>query len=422
MRGGRRVVVTGLGVVSPLGNDVETFWTALLSGKSGAAKIKLFDPRRHRTQFACEVKGFDASQYLSHRDIRRTDRFTQLSIAAAQEGIQDAFQGDFSKVDKDNVGVIWGSGIGGLITMGDQVSDAANQPEDQIFRFSPLFIPKVIIDIAAGWISMIHGFKGPNYGVVSACASAAHTLVNASAFIRSGQNDVIICGGGEAGVCQLSLAGFNASKALSEDNDRPTEASRPFDKTRNGFVLGEGGACLVLESYEHAKARGAKIYAELAGCGSSGDAHHVTAPDPEGKGISLAMNYALKDAGMKPEDITYVNPHATSTLLGDEIEVQTIERVFGNHSKNLYLNGTKSMTGHLLGAAGGLEAVISVLVLHRGRIPPTINHFELDDKLNPELDYCFSPPKEPQEIGAGLSNSFGFGGHNASLIFRRWHD
>ena len=414
----RRVVITGMGSITPIGNCVSSYWDALLQGKNGANEITLFDASRFKTRFACEVKDFHAEEYISRRDLRRMDRFSQFALIASKEALESAFD-SYKDVDKNEIGVVWGSGVGGIHSLEKGISDHARG--DGTPHFSPFFIPKMIIDISAGWISMVHGLRGPNFGIVSACASASHAIILAMLFIRSGQARVVLTGGSDACITMTGVGSFNALKALSERNEDYESACRPFDKDRDGFVLGEGAGCIILEEYEHAKARGAKIYAEVVGGGMSADAYHLTAPHAEGEGIYLSMQRAIKDAKISAEDIGYVNAHATSTLLGDAVEVQTIQKVFGDHAKKLYIGATKSMTGHLLGASGAVEAIAAVKSLESGRIPPTINHFELSPELDESLNYCFSPP-DHVDLKAVMSNSFGFGGHNATLIFCRCED
>jgi 3-oxoacyl-[acyl-carrier-protein] synthase II len=383
---------------------------------SGADRITLFDASKFKTQFACEVKGFDPVDYLDKKEARKLDRFTQLAIVASDEAIKNA---GISKetVDPDRTGVIFSSGIGGLMTFQEEVMNYAKG--DGTPRFNPFFIPKMILDIAAGHISIRHGFRGPNFAVVSACASSTHALIEAFHYIRLGKADVMVAGGSEAVICDAGVAGFNAMKALSERNDDPKTASRPFDKERDGFVMGEGGGALILEEYEHAKRRGATIYAEIAGGGATADAHHITAPHPEGLGALNVMRASLREAEMVPEDIDYINVHGTSTPLGDIAETKAILGVFGEHSYDLSISSTKSMTGHLLGAAGVIEAIACINAVMHDIVPPTINHFTDDDGLDPKLDLTFWKPKK-KVIRAALSNTFGFGGHNASLILKKY--
>jgi 3-oxoacyl-[acyl-carrier-protein] synthase II len=412
----KRVVVTGIGAITPIGNTATDYWGGLLNGVSGADSITLFDASKFKTQFACEVKGFDPVDYLDKKEARKLDRFTQLAIVASDEAIKHA---GISKetVDPDRTGVIFSSGIGGLLTFQEEVMNYAKG--DGTPRFNPFFIPKMILDIAAGHISIRHGFRGPNFAVVSACASSTHALIEAFHYIRLGKADVMVAGGSEAVICDAGVAGFNAMKALSERNDDPKTASRPFDKDRDGFVMGEGGGALILEEYEHAKRRGATIYAEIAGGGATADAHHITAPHPEGLGALNVMRASLKEAGMAPEDIDYINVHGTSTPLGDIAETKAILGVFGDHSYDLSISSTKSMTGHLLGAAGVIEAIACINAVMHDIVPPTINHFTDDDGLDPKLDLTFWKPKK-RIVRAALSNTFGFGGHNASLIVKKY--
>lgn len=412
----KRVVVTGLGALTPLGNNIQDYWKGLTNGVSGADFITLFDAEKFKTRFACEVKGFVPEDFMDRKEARKIDRFSQLAIVSSDQAIADAGLAENADINRDRVGVIWASGIGGIGTFYEEMKGFF--AGDGTPRFNPFFIPKMISDIASGHISMKYGFRGPNYCTVSACASSSHALIDASHFIRLGKADVIVCGGSEAAVTPPGVGGFNAMKALSERNDDPKTASRPFDKGRDGFVLGEGGGAIVLEEYEHAKRRGAKIYAELAGTACSADAHHITAPHPEGAGVILVMNGALEDAGMKPEAVDYINVHGTSTPLGDIAEVTAIQRVFGEHAYNLNISSTKSMTGHLLGAAGAVEAIASILAVHHDLVPPTINHFEDDDQLDPKLNFTFHKT-QARTVNVALSNTFGFGGHNASVIFRK---
>lgn len=412
----KRVVVTGLGALTPIGNNVEAYWNGLVNGVSGADAITLFDATKFKTRFACEVKNFNPEDFLDKKEARKLDRFSQLAIVSSDQAILDAGLVDNDVVNKDRIGVIWASGIGGIGTFFEEMKGFF--AGDGTPRFNPFFIPKMISDIASGHISMKYGFRGPNYCTVSACASSSHALIDASHFIRLGKADVIVCGGSEAAVTPPGVGGFNAMKALSERNEEAKTASRPFDKGRDGFVLGEGGGAIVLEEYEHAKARGAKIYAELVGSACSADAHHITAPHPEGLGVMLVMNNALQDAGMNPSEIDYINVHGTSTPLGDIAEVTAIQRVFGDHAYNMNISSTKSMTGHLLGAAGAIEAIASILAVKHDLVPPTINHFEDDDQLDPKLNFTFHKAQQ-RTVNAALSNTFGFGGHNATVIFKK---
>jgi 3-oxoacyl-[acyl-carrier-protein] synthase II len=412
----KRVVVTGIGAITPIGNTVEEYWNGLLNGVSGADDITLFDASKFKTRFACEVKGFDPVAYLDRKEARKLDRFVQLAIVSSDQAIQAAGINK-DNIDPDRAGVIFSSGIGGLITFQEEVMAYAKG--DGTPRFNPFFIPKMILDIAAGHISMRHGFRGPNFAVVSACASSTHALIEAFHYIRLGKADIIVAGGSEAVISDAGVAGFNAMKALSERNDDPKTASRPFDKDRDGFVMGEGSGCLILEEYEHAVRRGATIYAEIAGCGATADAHHITAPHPEGLGALNVMRVSLQDAGMNPEDIDYINVHGTSTPLGDIAETKAILGVFGDHAYNLNISSTKSMTGHLLGAAGVIEAIACVKAVMHDIVPPTINHFTDDDGLDPQLNFTFWKPQQ-RPVRAALSNTFGFGGHNASVIVKKY--
>jgi 3-oxoacyl-[acyl-carrier-protein] synthase II len=411
----KRVVVTGLGALTPIGNSVPEFWNGLSNGVSGAAPITRFDASLFKTQFACEVKNLDVEQFIDRKEARKMDLFTQMGLIAADEAVKDAGL-DLEKINLNRAGVIMGSGIGGLRSFQDEVTDFARG--DGTPRFNPFFIPKMIADICAGFISIKYGFKGPNFVTVSACASATNAIIDAFNYIRLNKADIFITGGTEATITEAGVGGFNALKALSQRNDSPTTASRPFDKDRDGFVLGEGAGCLILEEYEHAKARGAKIYAEIVGGGMTADAYHITAPHPEGEGASNVMKHAMEDAEMKPEDIDYVNVHGTSTPLGDISEIKAIQRVFGEHAYNINISSTKSMTGHLLGAAGAIEAIASILAIKNSLIPPTINHFTDDEEFDPRLNLTFNKAQK-REIRAALSNTFGFGGHNASIIFKK---
>jgi 3-oxoacyl-[acyl-carrier-protein] synthase II len=411
----KRVVVTGLGALTPLGNTVEEYWKGLSNGVSGAAPITRFDASLFKTQFACEVKGLDVEQFIDRKEARKMDLFTQMGLIAADQAILDAGI-DLEKSNLNRIGVILGSGIGGLKSFQDEVTEFAKG--DGTPRFNPFFIPKMIADICAGHVSIKYGFRGPNFVTVSACASATNAIIDAFNYIRLGKADIIVSGGTEATITEAGVGGFNALKALSQRNDSPQTASRPFDKERDGFVLGEGAGILIIEEYEHAKARGAKIYAEIVGGGMSADAYHLTAPHPEGLGASNVMTAALEDAGMKPEDIDYVNVHGTSTPLGDISEVKAIQKVFGEHAYNINISSTKSMTGHLLGAAGAIEAIASILAIQNSLVPPTINHFTDDEEFDSRLNLTFNKAQK-REIRAALSNTFGFGGHNASLIFKK---
>ncbi len=411
----RRVVVTGLGALTPIGNTAQEYWEGLKNGVSGAAPITRFDAAKFRTQFACEVKNFDVENYLDRKEARKMDPFTQYAMVVAEEAMNDSGL-DLEKIDLNKAGVIWGSGIGGLKTFQDEVKSYTLN--DFTPRFNPFFIPKMIADISAGYISIKYGFHGPNFVTVSACASATNAIIDAMNYIRLGHMDIAITGGSEAAVTEAGIGGFNAMKALSERNDSPETASRPFDKDRDGFVLGEGAAGLILEEYEHAKARGAKIYAELIGGGMSADAHHITAPHPEGLGATNVMVNALKDANITPDEVDYINVHGTSTPLGDISETLAIKKVFGDHAYDLNISSTKSMTGHLLGAAGAIEAAACIMALQNNVVPPTINHFTDDEGLDNKLNFTFNKAQE-KELNVVLSNTFGFGGHNTSIIFRK---
>jgi len=411
----KRVVVTGIGALTPIGNNAKEFWDGLLKGKSGAAPITHFDTSKFKTQFACEIKNLQVEDFIDRKEMRRMDRCTHLGLIAADEAIQDSGIVD-TDTSKDRIGVIWGSGIGGIDTF---FEEATNYVQGEgMPRFNPFFIPKMIADICGGHVSMKYGFRGPNYTTVSACASSTNAIIDALMLLRLGKADVLVCGGSEAAIGPGGIGGFNAMHALSTRNDDPTTASRPFDKDRDGFVMGEGAACMVLESYDHAVARGAKIYAELAGGGLSADAHHLTAPHPEGLGALNVMRNCLEDAGMKPEDVDYVNVHGTSTPLGDIAETKAIQGVFGEHAYKLNISSTKSMTGHLLGAAGAAEALVACLSVVHDIVPPTINHFTDDPELDGKLNFTFKTPQK-RIVRAALSNTFGFGGHNASIVFKK---
>lgn len=414
----KRVVVTGIGTLTPLGNNLEDYWNGLINGVSGADYITSFDPSKFKTRFACEVKGFDPTQFMDRKEARKLDRFAQLAIVASDMAVTDA---GISKenVDIDRVGVIFASGIGGLITFQDEVIEFAKG--DGTPRFNPFFIPKMILDIAAGQISMRHGFRGPNYAVVSACASSTNGMIAAADTIRLGKADIVLSGGSEAVISMAGVGGFNAMKAMSERNDDPKTASRPYDKDRDGFVMGEAAGVVVLEEYEHAIKRGAKIYCEIAGGGATADAYHLTAPHPEGLGARNVMLAALKDAGMKPEEIDYINTHGTSTPLGDGAEAKAITEVFGEHAYELNISATKSMTGHCLGAAGVIEAIACIQSVIHDIIPPTINHFTDDPTLDPKLNFTFNKAQK-RTVRAALSNTFGFGGHNACVIVKKYVD
>ena len=415
----KRVVVTGLGAVTPVGNSPEETWENLLAGKRGAAPITHFDSSLFKTQFACEIKNLNVNDYIDRKEARKLDRYTQLAMISAMQGVKDSGL-DLDKVDKNRIGVVYGVGIGGIKTFEDEVSYYGKHSEDGP-KFNPFFIPKMIADIASGQISIHFGFHGPNYTTTSACASSSNAIADAFNLIRLGKANVIVSGGAEAAICACGVGGFNAMKALSTRNDDPERASRPFSASRDGFVMGEGAGCIVLEELEHAKARGAKIYAEMVGEGESADAYHITASHPEGLGAKLVMERALEDAGMKPEDIDYINVHGTSTHVGDISEAKAIKDVFGESAYKLNISSTKSMTGHLLGAAGAVEAMVCILAVKNDIIPPTINHD--DDDLDPELDYNLNftfNKAQKREVRAALSNTFGFGGHNACVVFKKY--
>lgn len=411
----KRVVVTGLGALTPIGNTKDEYWEALISGKSGAARVTHFDAEKFKTQFACEVKNFEVTDFIDRKLAKRMDKFSQYAMVASDEAIVDS-KLDLDALNKYRVGVIWGAGIGGLETFQEEVLNFA--AGDGTPRFNPFFIPKMIADIAPGNISIKYGFMGPNYTTVSACASSANSMIDALNTIRLGTCDVIITGGSEAAVTIAGMGGFNAMHAMSTRNDDPKSASRPFDANRDGFVLGEGAGAIVLEEYEHAKARGAKIYAEVVGGGLSSDAYHMTAPHPDGIGVVAVMKNCLENAGLKPEDIDHINTHGTSTPLGDVAELKAISEVFGSHAKNININSTKSMTGHLLGAAGAVEAIASILAMEHGIVPPTINHETADENIDPELNLTLNKAQK-RDIKVAMSNTFGFGGHNACVIFKK---
>ena len=414
----RRVVVTGLGALTPIGNDIPSYWDGLISGKSGADLISYFDTSKFKTQFACELKGFNPLNYLERKEARKLDKFAQYAIVCSDEAIEDSGL-DFDKVDRTRVGVIWGSGIGGFETIQNEMINFCDG--DGTPRFNPFFIPKLIPDIAPGVISIRHGLKGPNFATVSACASSANSLIDSLNYIRLGYSDIIVSGGSEAGVTIAGIGGFNAVQALSKRNDDPKTASRPFDLDRDGFVLGEGGGCLILEELEHAKARGAKIYAEIGGAGLSSDAYHMTAPHPDGEGAISVMKNCLKDSNLNPEDIDAINMHGTSTPLGDKAEAKAIKEVFGDHAYNININSTKSMTGHLLGAAGAIEAISCVLSIKNGIVPPTINHFNHDPEIDNKLNFTFNEAQK-RKVSVAMSNTFGFGGHNACVLIKEFVD
>ncbi|QWG06878.1 beta-ketoacyl-ACP synthase II [Flammeovirga kamogawensis] len=412
----RRVVITGIGALTPLGNTVEEYWTNLAKGVSGSAPITKFDASKFKTQFACEVKDFVATDYINRKDIRKMDLVSQYGVAVAKQAIEDSGI-DLEKVDRNRFGVIWGSGIGGLKSFQDEC--VAFGQGDGTPRFNPFFIPKMIPDLIPGHISMIWGLKGPNFTTVSACASATNAMIDAFNYIRFGISDLFVTGGSEAAVCEAGIGGFNALRALSTRNDSPETASRPFDATRDGFVLGEGAGGFIFEELEHAKARGAKIYGEVIGGGMTADAYHMTAPHPEGEGSSRVMQEALKDAGLKPEDVDYINVHGTSTPLGDIGEVNAIKKVFGEKAYDINISSTKSMTGHLLGAAGAVEALACLMSIEKGIIPPTINFETPDENLDPKLNLTFNKAQE-RNVDIALSNTFGFGGHNFSMVFKKY--
>lgn len=411
----KRVVVTGLGALTPIGNNKNEYWNSLVNGVSGAAPITYFDAAKFKTRFACELKNFTVTDFMNRKDARKMDRFTQYAMVASDEAIADA-KLNLDDVNKLRVGVIWGAGIGGLETFQNEAFNYAKG--DGTPKFNPFFIPKMIADIAPGNISIKNGFMGPNYTTVSACASSANAMIDALNYIRLGHCDVIVTGGSEAAVTIAGMGGFNAMHALSTRNENPESASRPFDAERDGFVLGEGAGAIILEEYEHAKARGAKIYAEVVGGGLSSDAHHMTAPHPEGIGVIAVMKNCLENAGLNPEDVDHINTHGTSTPLGDVAELKAISEVFGDHAKNININSTKSMTGHLLGAAGAIEAIASILAMEHGVIPPTINHNNIDENINPELNLTLNKAQK-RDVKVAMSNTFGFGGHNACVVFKK---
>lgn len=414
----KRVVITGLGALTPIGNTLPVYWENLLKGVSGAQTITRFDASKFKTQFACELKGFNAEDFLDRKEARKLDPFVHYALASTEEAVKDAAL-EFDKLDTNRIGVIWGSGIGGLKTFLDEVQGYVKG--DGTPRFNPFFIPKMILDIAPGHISMRYGLRGPNFSTVSACASSTNALIDSLNYIRTGYADIIISGGSEAIINEAGIGGFNAMHALSTRNDDPKTASRPFDKDRDGFVAGEGAGTIILESLEHAKARGAKIYAEIVGGGMSADANHITAPHPEGLGAKLVMGNALRDAQMTPADIDYINVHGTSTPLGDISESRAILDLYGEHAYALNISSTKSMTGHLLGAAGAVESIASILAVKNDVIPPTINHFTDDPNLDPKLNFTFNQVQK-RTVNAAMSNTFGFGGHNASVIFKKYQD
>lgn len=414
----RRVVITGMGALTPIGNNLQDYWQGLINGVSGAAAITYFDASKFKTQFACEIKNFNVEDFIDRKEARRMDKYAQYALVSAEEAVNDAGF-NLEAVNKDRVGVIWGSGIGGLDTFQQEVTNFAQG--DGTPRFNPFFIPKMIADIAGGLISIKYGFRGPNFTTVSACASSTNAMIDAFNYIRLGQADVIVTGGSEAAVTHAGIGGFNAMNALSTRNDDPKTASRPMDKEREGFVLGEGSGALILEEYEHAKARGARIYCEVGGGGMSADAHHITAPHPEGLGATNVMLNCLKDAGLQPTDVCAVNMHGTSTPLGDIAESKAILKVFGEHAYSMNLNSTKSMTGHLLGAAGAVESISCVLALYHGVIPPTINHFTDDEDIDAKLNFTFNKAQK-RDVKVVMSNTFGFGGHNACVLLKKFEE
>lgn len=411
----KRVVVTGLGALTPIGSNIQEYWDGLSNGKSGCAPITYFDTEKFKTKFACELKNYNPQDHFDRKEARKLDRFAQYALVSSDEAIKDAGI-NLDEVDKFRVGVIWGAGIGGLQTFQDEVINYAEG--DGTPRFNPFFIPKMIADIAPGNISIKHGFMGPNYTTVSACASSANAMIDALNYIRLGHCDVIVTGGSEAAVTIAGMGGFNAMHALSTRNDSPETASRPFDATRDGFVLGEGAGALILEEYEHAKARGAKIYAEVLGGGMSSDAYHMTAPHPDGIGVEAVMLNCLANAGLDPQEVDHINTHGTSTPLGDVAELKAISKVFGDHANSISINSTKSMTGHLLGAAGAIEAIASILAMQHNLVPPTINHTTVDENIDPNLNLILNKA-ESREVKVAMSNTFGFGGHNACLLFKK---
>ena len=411
----KRVVVTGLGALTPIGNTIEEYWNGLINGVSGAAPVTYYDAAKFKTRFACELKNFNVTDFIDRKEARKMDRFTQYALVASDEAILDSGL-DLDKINKFRVGVIWGAGIGGLETFQNEVLDFA--AGDGTPRFNPFFIPKMIADIAPGNISIKNGFMGPNYTTVSACASSANAMIDALNYIRLGTCDIIVTGGSEAAVTIAGMGGFNAMHALSTRNESPETASRPFDAERDGFVLGEGAGAMVLEEYEHAKARGAKIYCEVVGGGMSSDAYHMTAPHPDGIGVIAVMKNCLENSGLQPEEIDHINTHGTSTPLGDVAELKAISEVFGEHAKNININSTKSMTGHLLGAAGAIESIAAILTIKHGIVPPTINHTTIDENINPALNLTLNKAQK-RDVKVAMSNTFGFGGHNACVAFKK---
>jgi 3-oxoacyl-[acyl-carrier-protein] synthase II len=414
----RRVVVTGLGALTPIGNTLQEYWDALAAGRSGAARITTFDPSKFKTHFACEVKGFKAEDFIDRKEARKMDPFTQFAVVASDEAIRDSGLKLETDEQKERAGVVWGTGIGGLLTFQEEVMNYARG--DGTPRFNPFFIPKMIADSSSGIISMRHGLRGPSYVTLSACASSNNAMIDAFNYIRLGTVDVMVTGGGESTTREVCIGGFNAMHALSTRNDDPATASRPYDKDRDGFVMGEGAGALILEDLEHAQARGAKIYCEMVGGGMSSDAYHITAPHPDGLGAYLCMKHALQNGGLKPSDIDYINTHGTSTPIGDPQELKAIQRLFGEDAYRLNISSTKSMTGHLLGAAGAVEGIASIMALVKGIIPPTINHFTDDPEVDPKLNLTFNTAQK-REVELVMSNTFGFGGHNTSVIFRKYH-
>ncbi len=417
MKPPRRVVITGLGALTPIGNTVAEYWEGLATGRSGSALITKFDTQKFKTKFACEVKNLDVEKFIDRKEARRLDPFSQFALIAADQAMVDAGF-DMEKVDRDRFGVIMGSGIGGIKTFQEEVGDYAKG--DGTPRFNPFFVPKMIVDICAGHVSIKYGLQGPNFVTVSACASSSNAMVDAFNYIRWNQADIILTGGAESSITECGMGGFNAMKAMSERNDSPETASRPYDKNRDGFVMGEGSCILIFEELEHAKARGAKIYAEVLGGGMSADAHHMTAPHPEGHGALMVMKNALADADLKIEDVDYINTHGTSTPLGDVSEVKAVQKLFGEHAYKLNISSTKSMTGHLLGAAGSIEALAGIFAIQKQIIPPTINHFEDDEAFDPKLNFTFNKPQH-RKVEIVLSNTFGFGGHNCAIILGKYN-
>lgn len=418
MQKNKRVVITGLGSLTPIGEHTQAYWQNLINGVSGAAPITRFDASKHKTRFACELKDYRAEDHFDRKEAKKLDPCSQYALVAAKEAVEDACL-NLSKLDLARVGVVWGTGIGGIQSIQDEVINFVQG--GMIPRFNPFFVPKMIANMPAGQISIKYGFKGPNYVTVSACASASHALISATHMLQLGLADVMVAGGSEAAITPISIGGFNVMKALSERNEDPKTASRPFDEHRDGFVMGEGAGALILESYDHAQARGTEIYAEILGIGMSADAYHITASHPEGEGAILAMQQALINAHITPQEVGYINVHGTSTPLGDVSEIKAIQQLFQEHAYHLNISATKSMTGHLLGAAGAIEAIASILAIKYGIIPPTINHVELDSTLDKNLNFTFNQA-QPRDFSVALSNTFGFGGHNTSVIFKKWVD